>query len=171
MIFRTTQKLNKKLKLTPTNGLPLEMNPFGDWSADLFTVKRTHYIIISNTPSLYSVVIYGQGITHGGRFVDQAIQMIRSCMEWDGKAFLYQRFVMPTMNQIRFSNTLNRSTTGSLNELVRVAKRILEDDSVAPSEVGTLLNDILLSFIAGEDDTGYCTPNEAFKRLVDSMSV
>jgi hypothetical protein len=38
--------------------MPLDENPYADWSCHLFTADRTQYIILSNTASLY-----GQG--HG----------------------------------------------------------------------------------------------------------
>lgn len=165
MIFRISHKLNEKLDLHLSD-LSLDENPYADWSAHLFTAKRTQYIISSNTASLYSVVIYGKGVTDPGLLVGQAIEMIRTSLEWDGKAFFYERFVMPSMNTVRFSKSISRSTTGSMNELVRVAKRILDEEDVAPSEVGQELNQVLLSAIAEEGDLGYCTPEKAFKRLL-----
>ena len=53
-----------------------------------------------------------------------------------------------------------------MNELVRVAKRILEEEDIPPSEVGKELNQVLLSAIAEEGDLGFCTPEKAFKRLL-----
>ena len=165
MIFRISQKLNEKLNLHLSH-LPPEENPYGDWTAHLFTAKRTQYIIISNTASLYSVVIYGRGITDPGRFVGQAIEMIQTSLKWEGKAFFYERFLMPSMNTVQFSKSISRSTTGSINELVRVAKRILEEEDIPPSEVGKELNQVLLSAIAEQGDLGFCTPENAFKRLL-----
>jgi len=52
------------------------------------------------------------------------------------------------------------------NELVKVATRILQDETIAPFDVGTELNQILLSSIATKDELGYCTPYDAFKRIV-----
>ncbi|MCL4195363.1 MAG: hypothetical protein KJZ87_26730 [Thermoguttaceae bacterium] len=63
MIFRLSRKLAAKLKEGSLPSLPLDENPYADWSAHLFTADRTQYIIISNTKSLYSVVLYGRGIT------------------------------------------------------------------------------------------------------------
>ena len=42
---------------------------FADWSAHLFTAERTQYILISNTASLYSMVMFGRGITDDCRFI------------------------------------------------------------------------------------------------------
>jgi hypothetical protein len=67
MIFRLSAKLGKKLKFSPTEVLPAHTNPFADWSAHLFTADRAQYILISNTISLYSRVIFGRGITDDGK--------------------------------------------------------------------------------------------------------
>jgi hypothetical protein len=69
MIFRISQKLAKKLKEGELPSLPLDENPYADWSAHLFTVARTQYIIMANTKSLYSVVMYGTGITDDSRAI------------------------------------------------------------------------------------------------------
>ena len=59
MIFRLTLKLNSRLKVGTLAGLPLDGNPFADWSAHSFVADRTQYILLSNTQSLYSVVHRG----------------------------------------------------------------------------------------------------------------
>jgi len=64
MIFRLSQKLNAKIKAGTLRALPLGENPFADWSAHLFAADRTQYILLSNTKSLYSTVLYGKGITN-----------------------------------------------------------------------------------------------------------
>jgi len=62
MIFRLSQKLNTKIKAGTLQSLPLHENPFADWSAHLFVADRTQYIILSNTKSLYSVVMFGKAL-------------------------------------------------------------------------------------------------------------
>jgi len=61
MIVRLSQKLNAKIKGGTLPTLPPDDNPFADWSAHLFLVDRTQYILVSNTTSLYSIVMYGKG--------------------------------------------------------------------------------------------------------------
>jgi hypothetical protein len=74
--------------------------------------------------------------------------------------------MIPIMGSVQFAKPLDKSTIGSVNELVKVATRILQDETIAPFDVGTELNQILLSSIATKDDLGYCTPYDAFKRIV-----
>ena len=73
MIFRLSQKLATKLKEGNLPAVPLDENPYADWSAHLFTVARTQYIIVANTRALYSVVIYGKGITDYSEFISRAL--------------------------------------------------------------------------------------------------
>ena len=76
MIIRLSQKLAKKLKLGTLPSLPSDENPYADWSAHLFTADRTQYIILTNTQSLYSVVMYGKGIADDSRFIGRALDNI-----------------------------------------------------------------------------------------------
>jgi len=61
MVFRLSQKLNTKIKAGALDTVRLDDNPYADWSAHLFAVNRTQYVILSNTKSLYSCVMYGAG--------------------------------------------------------------------------------------------------------------
>ena len=72
MIIRLSQKLTKKINAGKQTEMPLDENPYADWSCHLFTADRTQYIILSNTASLYSCVMYGQGITDDSRFIERA---------------------------------------------------------------------------------------------------
>ena len=45
MIFRRSQKLNTKIKAGTLAALPLEDNPFADWSAGLFLVGRVGWSV------------------------------------------------------------------------------------------------------------------------------
>ena len=92
MIFRLSQKLAKKIKEAPKQSLPPEPNPFADWSGHLFTADRTQYMILTNTPSLYSAVMYGRGITNDSQFLDRALNCIRELMMDDGFEFVWNLF-------------------------------------------------------------------------------
>lgn len=92
MILRLSQKLCTKIKAGSLKTLPLGDNPFADWSAHLFVADRTQYIIVSNTKSLYSTVLFAKGITNDSHFIQRALGSIREFMEADGQAFVYHRF-------------------------------------------------------------------------------
>lgn len=165
MIFRLSQKLNTKIKAGKLAEMPLDENPYADWSCHLFTANRTQYILLSNTASLYSCVMYGKGITDDSRFIELAVSTIREFMEDNGQAFIYQKFIAPASATVSFAKALNRKVTGSMNEMVMAATASLESGDVAPHDVGFDLNDLLLSAIASNEDRGYGRPKEAFKRL------
>ena len=171
MILRLSQKLNTKIKVGKLVNMPIDENLYADWSCHLFTADRTQYIIVSNTKSLYSFVMYGRGITNDSVFIERALSSVREFMEDDRQAFVYQKFIAPASGTVSFAKALNRSVTGSMNELVEFAKMWLTEGEMSPHEVGFHLNDILLSVLASEASRGYGKPNEAFKLLAGARDV
>ena len=165
LILRLSQKLSTKIKAGTLATLPLEENPFADWSAHLFQADRTQYILLSNTKSLYSTLMYGKGITNDSRFIERAMSNLREALEDDGQAFIYQRFIAPAGGSVRFAKALNRAVTGSMNDLIVHATALLTEGGLSPFEVGFRLNDVLLSAIAASKAEKYGKPREAFKRL------
>ena len=145
MIIRLTQKLGKKIGVQPTRSLPLDANPYADWSARLFTADRTQFILITNTPSLYSVVTYGRGITDDNTFIQRMMNCLNEFLHDDGHAFLFERLIAPASTQIQFSKALNRSVTGSMNDLEFFAKVHLFEDDLSPHETAIRLNDMPMS--------------------------
>jgi hypothetical protein len=170
MIFRLSQKLNTKIKAGTLPAMPLDENPYADWSCHLFSADRTQYIIMSNTKSLYSCVMYGKGITDDSQFIKRALSTIREFMDDDGQSFVYQRFIAPASGTVSFAKALNRSVTGSMNDLIKFAKLWLVEEEVSPHDLGFKLNDILLSALATEKSQGYGKPNEAFKAMLGTHS-
>ncbi|TWU34859.1 DUF6933 domain-containing protein [Novipirellula artificiosorum] len=165
MILRLSQKLNSKIKAGKLGVMPLDENPYADWSCHLFTADRTQYILLTNTASFYSCVLYGKGITDDSRFIERALSTIREFMEDDGQSFVFRKFIAPSSAAITFAKALNRSVTGSINELVLAATHALVLGEMSPHDVGFDLNDFLLSALATGEDRHYGKPNEAFKRL------
>lgn len=169
MIFRISQKLNAKIKAGALTLLPLNDNPFADWTAHLFVAGRTKYVIVSNTKSLYSTVLFAKGITNDSVFIECALRSIREFMQDDGQEFAYRRFIAPGTGAIRFAKALNRSVTGSMNDLVNHARAWLTEGDLSPHDVGFKLNDVLVSAIAPSKTAKYGKPREAFKDLVNSI--
>lgn len=165
MIFRLTQRLSAKIKADPLVSSPLDHNVYADWSARLFTAGRAQYILLSHTSSLYSVVMYGRGITYDGLFIGCAVDAIREFMAYDGLSLFYVNFIAPATSSVRFCKPLDRSVTGSMNELEALARLQLADGDIAPFNVGFTLNKTLLSAIGRRKTKDYSTPRDAFKRL------
>jgi hypothetical protein len=169
MIFRLSQKLNTKIKVGTVRALSLHENPFADWSAHLFVADRTQYMLLSNTKSLYSTVMYGKGITNDSHFIERALSSIREFIEDDGQEFVYRRFIAPASGSVRFAKALDRSITGSMNDLIRHATAWLTEGDLSPHDVGIKLNDLLLSALAQSESNTYGKPRDAFKALVSSV--
>ena len=168
MIFRLSQKLKAKIKAGALRALPLDENPLADWSAHLFVAGRAHYLLVSNTTSLYSTVMYGRGVTTDGHFIERALAGIREFMEADGQAFAYRRLIVPATASVRFAKALDRSVTGSMNDLIRHATYWLAGGDQSPFDVGFRLNDIPMSALAS-GGSPYGKPREAFRALAGGV--
>ena len=101
MIFRLSDKMNTKIKAGTSATLPLDENPFADWSAGLFLVGRSQHILLTNTKSLYSTVLPGKGITDEKTFVERALSSLREFMDADGQEGVYERLVAPVGGSVR----------------------------------------------------------------------
>jgi hypothetical protein len=169
LIVRISHKLNAKIKAGPLPQQPLDENPFSDWSAHLFVADRTQYILLSNTRSLYSTVMYGKGITDDGRFIERALSSLREFMEDDGQAFVYHRLIAPASATVRFARALDRTVTGCMNELTVQATALLVGEELSPFDVGFRLNEVLLSALAASKADKYGTPRGAFKAMTSGI--
>lgn len=165
MIMRLSQKLGKKIKEAPTRVLPLHANPYADWSAHLFTAARVQYVLLTNTASLYSVVLYGAGITDDNQLITRGLNQIREVMADDGQEFCYLRFIAPATRSIQFSKALNRSVVGSMNDLVQGSQYWLIDGESSPYDISFKLNETPMATL------GYANPREALKALVVETQV
>src|SRR5690348_9708512 len=145
MILRLSQKLSTKFKVTLSKVVPPDPNPFADWSANLLTAGRTQFIIVTNTPSPYSTVFYGRGIADDGQFVGRVLEAIREFMAADGLEFVFRRFISPASGTVQFSKALNRSVTGSMNDLIVHAKWLLTEGELSPHDTSLRLNETPMS--------------------------
>jgi len=159
MIFRLSQKLNTKLKAGTLSSMPLDQNPFADWSAHLFVAARTQYILVTNSTSLYSVVVYGKGVTDGNIFVQRFLSSLSEFLADDGQQFVYRQFIAPASGSVRFAKAVDRSVTGSMNDMIFHAKACLIEDELSPYEVGFKLNEIPFSSLK------YASPKKVFQAM------
>jgi hypothetical protein len=126
MILRVTGKLGKKIKAPPQSCLPPAESPFADWSAHLFRADRCQYIMVANTPSLYSVVLRGRGITSKDELVERTLDRLQDHMARDGFGPIFDAFIAPAAEEVILSKTLNPRITGSITDLVHMARYELE---------------------------------------------
>jgi hypothetical protein len=166
VILRFSEKLNTKIKAGKLSALPLDSNPYADWSCHLFTADWSQYILLSNTASFYSCVMFGKGITNEGIFISRALDTIREYLDDAGHQFVHRKFIAPSSETIRFAKSLNRSVTGSMNDLINHARLWLAEGDLSPHDVSIKLNTVLLSALRTEGSPGgYGKPVDAFKRL------
>jgi hypothetical protein len=166
MIFRLSQALNVRVKAGTLGALPLHENTLLDWSAHLFPVGRSRFILLSNTASLLSAVVSGEGVTGATSFRGRALDGIRACLTALGYESLCRTVVSDDGGPVRFAKALNRSVSGSMNELVRCAECCMSEGELTLPEVGRRLNDTLLSALARDESHGYGKPSEAFRVMV-----
>jgi len=167
MIFRLSQKLNTKIKAGTLPALPLDENPLADWSAGLFLVGRTQHILVSNTQSLYSTMLPGKGVTNDSDFIERALSSIREFMEADGKGTAYERLIAPASGSVQFAKALNRSVTGSMNDMTKHAAYWLAAGDISPFEIGSRLNEIPMSALKHDGST-HGFPRDVFAKMVSS---
>ncbi|QDT41945.1 GIY-YIG nuclease superfamily protein [Gimesia alba] len=166
MIFRLSHKLNQKIKTGTLTLRPLNQNPFADWSCRLFTADRRQYILLSNTKSLYSCLMTGKGITNQRQFTECALNCIRDFTAADTHQQTFEKFIASERESIQFAKALNHSVTSSMNLLVEYAQDLLIEQQIPLLEVSYELNDYLTSAIVEKKSDSYCTPNEAFQRML-----
>jgi hypothetical protein len=167
MIFRLSEKLNGRIKAGTLATLPLDEDPFADWSAGLFVVGRSPYILLVNTKSLYSTVLPGKGVTDASAFVKRALNGLQEFMEADGLVGVYDRHVAPASASVRFTRALNRSVTGSMNDMTKHAAYWLTAGDGSPLEVASRLNTIPLSALK-HNRSPYGLPRDVFRALLEA---
>ncbi|NQT86066.1 hypothetical protein HQ560_04835 [bacterium] len=148
--------------MTPTESLPPDEDPLADWSSTLFVADRAQYILIANTVTLYSVVMFGRGITDGNRFLQMGTDTIGEVLRDDGLGAVFDSRVAPAAAQVRFSKALNRSVIGSMNDLVCNAKFHLAERDLSPYDTSLLLNGIPMGAL------DYVQPREAFRQMFEA---
>ncbi|QJW98533.1 DUF6933 domain-containing protein [Frigoriglobus tundricola] len=165
MVLRLSQKLNARIKGGTLSAAPPHENSLLDWSAQAFAVGRAEYVLLSNTRTLYSVVLAGMGLRDTARLPERALGVIRATLEGTGHGANDRHHPTPAVESVRLAKALDRSVTGSMNELIVHATALLVDGGVSLAEVGVRLNDVLLSALAVGSNK-YGRPRDAFAERV-----
>jgi len=161
MIFRLTLKLAKKIGIAPLPAIPYDnnRNRILDWNAHLFTAQRIQYIILTNTVSLYSIVMQGRGITNDKKFIREALSCMHDFMIIDGNKVMYENFIEPESKTIYFSKIVDRRVSGSMNDFIFQAKVHLVRLHQSLFHVSLLLNESPMSYLK------YGCPKDVFRAL------
>jgi hypothetical protein len=163
MILRLPQTLNGRLGGGPLAASASHANPLLDWSVRAFAAGTKEYVLLSNTRSLCSAVLDGVAGETRTQLAERVVGAVRATLNGSSRFAGVGSDLAP--ESVRFAKALDRSVTGSMNELVAYAERMLADGDLSGPEVGVRLNDLLLSAAAGEGEK-YGTPRAAFAALV-----
>jgi len=168
MILRLSAKLAKRIGVNPAASLSPDVNPFADWSAHVFTADRRRYIIMTNTASLYTVLMAGKGVTTDATLLSQFTSGIQKLLTDDGLGGVFDEFIAPALSDVSYSTALNRGVTGSMNDLIKAAKSALfRPDSPLP-EISRHLNSTPMTYI--RTDSTHDLPRRVLVRLYDQLS-
>jgi hypothetical protein len=90
-------------------------------------------------------------------------------MEDDGKGAVYERFIAPS-GTVKFAKALNRSITGSMNDMTKHAAYWLATEAISPFEIGTRLKEIPMSALK-HGGSPYGFPRDVIEELMESTEV
>ena len=164
MIIRITTALGKKIHAPPARTLPLDPNPLVDWSARLFTAERIQYILLTNTACLYSAVMYGRGITHEALLLKRTVSTLSEAFRDEGLEAVFEQAVAPATDQVTLAKALNRSVTGSINDLVFQAEIYRVEGRLSLPEVAAHLNICPMSLL------NHDSPRKSLQKLIQPSS-
>ena len=140
MLIHITDKLNKKLKIGPLGSVKHDIGAHLRWYANVFTAQRAQYIITTNAASLFTVVMYGSGITDGNRYIKQFLHSIgEHLLDLDMRMIL-ERAIWPHTDVFTFCKTSDRSVLGSMNDMANVCKCILGIKKASPWDLAREIN-------------------------------
>ncbi|MBS0261347.1 MAG: hypothetical protein JSS02_05270, partial [Planctomycetes bacterium] len=142
---------------------PQDPNPFADWSANLFMAGATPHMIMTNTASLYLLVVPARGMNDERAFVRQILSSLQEMLVADGLQALHEQFIVPVMGTQEFSKSLNRSVSGSMNDLVVQAKSHLIGNPLPLLVASRRMNEAPMGAIQYEN------PRSTLIRLAESQ--
>ena len=117
MVFRLTKKASEQTHISVTNESQSQ-NRYCDWFVDLFVGKdRKKYFLITNSFSLFSIVISAKGIRGEEVFSKNVLNQLRIYFEKTGHSDLFSQFIQPFENEIIFTKTNSRSVLKSMEGL------------------------------------------------------
>jgi Domain of unknown function (DUF6933) len=159
VLLHFTEKLRKKLRIPELTQVEVATGKHLRWYANLFTVQRVQYILTTNTAALFSVVIYGRGITDDADYIRQFLSELRDHLDNLELRLVYERVIAPRTGQITLAKTADRSVLGSMNDMVNQCKFELGRGEPSPWDLTLGLNETPFSAI------GYQSPRQAFVQL------
>ena len=125
MICRLSKKLAQKVKKIDLPAIPPHSNPFLDWHAHLFTSNHVQYIMATNSSSLFSVFMYGAGVTNDGEFIFRLTDTLKEVLHGIDADLISYRIIVPGLKNVRFAKSQDRRVIGSMNDNLSFAKFVV----------------------------------------------
>ncbi len=110
-------------------------------------VSRWQFIILTNSQTLYSIIIEGKGISNKDSFLVQAQKGIYDQLVFDGNGSLYETYLAPFANSVEFYRPSNRRILGSMKELIFQVKVDLLEFGLSLPLVNTRINETPMSML------------------------
>lgn len=159
MVIHFTKLLREKLRLDEVSAGPIDAGPHLRWYAHLFRADRVQYILTTNAASLYSVVMFGRGITDDDLYLRQFLTELREQLDAADMGMIYKRCIAPHTGTIAVAKAQDRSVLGSMNDMVFHCKSRLERGPISPQGLSEAINNTPYGAL------GYGFPQKEFPRL------
>jgi len=114
-------------------------------------------------------VLHGKGATSDSHFIEVTLDGIKELLADQGHESAYRRFIAPSVESVHFAKALDRSVTGSINDMIKHATYWLNDGDLSPHEIGIRLNEIPMSALGNGKSGSYGRPRDAFKELLSEV--
>lgn len=127
MIVRLSAALATRISIRLQVALPQHANPLSDWSAHLFEVDRSPFVILANTASLFSTIVPADGIDEAPELLIAARRSVQGTLAAFSMGRAMQLFEDVANEEVQYSKALNRSVIGSMNDLIHHARMWLQE--------------------------------------------
>jgi hypothetical protein len=141
------------------------MLKINNWYANLFTFKRTQYILLTNEKTLFSFVLAGKGISNNNLFIKKISLQLKEMLDDYNLSSVWEKHFEPEFSTINFSKTNNRKVLGTMNEIIFHAQIVLERREITPYDLSFELNTVIYSLIE------YKKPIEAFREYFKVVTI
>ena len=141
MIIRVTGKLAKQVGINPMDSLPLADDPVSDWTCRVFELdERESLMLITNTASLYSFLTPANGLETAEQFGNGLGHYLERQLLADNFGNVFKKQIVPKIQEIILAKTLDRSVTGSMTDMIKLAKYDLIEEGFSLVETTARLN-------------------------------
>jgi hypothetical protein len=148
LTLRLTQKLAARLQVQLAREPAPAANPFSDWCCHWFTVDRYRYLMVTNAPTFFSVVLRSQGMSDEPAFITGMLSGLREYLQQAGHEFAFAQLIAPESAAVLFRPVSDRRILGVMNEFIFMAKCYL--DELSPVETSDRLNDCPVGPLGGK---------------------